>query len=80
MPRRSSPQSAHDQAELHEQIDAMIEEEPEVRLVFAPDWPSKTTPLRLLAVPARMMRPFGLTSGDKSVEPDQDVHRDRGHA
>jgi hypothetical protein len=31
-------------AELHAQIDAMTEEEAaEVRLIFAPDWPSKAT-------------------------------------
>lgn len=31
-------------AELHAQIDAMTEEEAaEVKLVFAPDWPSKVT-------------------------------------
>jgi hypothetical protein len=31
-------------AELYAQIDAMTEEEAaEVRLIFAPDWPSKTT-------------------------------------
>lgn len=31
-------------AELHEQIDAMTEEEAaEVKLIFAPDWPSKAT-------------------------------------
>jgi len=31
-------------AELHTQIDAMTDEEAaEVKLIFAPDWPSKTT-------------------------------------
>lgn len=31
-------------AALHEQIDAMTEEEAaEVKLIFAPDWPSKAT-------------------------------------
>jgi hypothetical protein len=31
-------------AELHAQIDAMTEEEAaEVKLIFAPDWPSKVT-------------------------------------
>ena len=31
-------------AELHPQIDAMTEEEAaEVKLIFAPDWPSKAT-------------------------------------
>lgn len=31
-------------AELHAQIDAMTEEEAaEVKLIFAPDWPSKAT-------------------------------------
>lgn len=31
-------------AELHRQIDAMTEEEAaEVKLIFAPDWPSKAT-------------------------------------
>lgn len=31
-------------ADLHAQIDAMTEEEAaEVRLIFAPDWPSKAT-------------------------------------
>lgn len=31
-------------AELHRQIDAMTEEEaPEVKLIYAPDWPSKAT-------------------------------------
>jgi hypothetical protein len=33
-------------AELHEQIDLMTEEEAaEVKLIFAPDWPSKATPI-----------------------------------
>lgn len=31
-------------AELHEQIEAMTEEEAaQVKLIFAPDWPSKAT-------------------------------------
>lgn len=31
-------------ADLHEQIDSMTEEEAaEVKLIFAPDWPSKAT-------------------------------------
>jgi hypothetical protein len=31
-------------AELHEQIESMTEEEAaEVKLIFAPDWPSKAT-------------------------------------
>jgi hypothetical protein len=34
-------------AELYAQIDAMTEEEAaEVRLIFAPDWPSKATSIK----------------------------------
>ncbi len=33
-------------AELHEQIESMTDEEAaEVKLIYAPDWPSKVTPI-----------------------------------
>lgn len=35
-----------DKAELHAQVDAMTEEEAaEVKLVYAPDWPDRATPI-----------------------------------